>query len=121
MNAAPAVWSVRLAAAAEQDFSEIVRWTAQRFGNRQAVRYAHLLSEALAALVSGPTTPGLRKRDDIAPGLLTLHVARTGSRGRHIVLCRVAPDREEHTIDVLRLLHDSMDIQQRFSGGLQES
>lgn len=44
---------------------------------------------------------------DIAPGIRTLHVARQGRKGRHLVMFRVAPER---VIEVLRLLHDSMDL-----------
>lgn len=47
---------------------------------------------------------------EIGPGLLTLHMARKGNKGRHFVLFRITPNRDERTIDVLRLLHDTMDI-----------
>ncbi|MFM2042573.1 MAG: hypothetical protein RLY86_1149 [Pseudomonadota bacterium] len=110
MTSDSTIWTVRLSAAAERDFLEILRWTADRFGRRQAKTYARVLGAALEALVSGPTIIGVRRRDDIAPGLLTLHVARTGNKGRHFVLFRITPNTDERTIDVLRLLHDSMDI-----------
>ncbi|ACI97530.1 type II toxin-antitoxin system RelE/ParE family toxin [Rhodospirillum centenum] len=110
MTSGGPTWTVRLSAAAERDFQEILRWTADRFGLRQANTYARVLSAALEALVSGPTIIGVRQRNEIAPGLLTLHVARTGNKGRHFVLFRITPNTDERTIDVLRLLHDSMDI-----------
>ena len=37
------VWQVRLAAQAELDFSEIVTWTLENFGERQAETYAETL------------------------------------------------------------------------------
>lgn len=114
------IWTVRLSAAAERDFQEILRWTAERFGRRQANTYARVLSAALEALVSGPTIFGARRRDEISPGLLTLHVARKGNKGRHIVLFRIAPDPDERTVDVLRLLHDSMDIGQHLPAAEDE-
>ena len=40
---------------------------------------------------------------------MTLHVVRVGRRGRHLVLYRIAGASEPSAIDVLRLLHDSMD------------
>jgi toxin ParE1/3/4 len=46
-----------------------------------------------------------RARDDIQPGIRALHVARQGRAGRHFVVLRVAGS----DIDVLSLLHDSMD------------
>jgi plasmid stabilization system protein ParE len=36
-----------------------------------------------------------------------LHVSRGGRRGRHLILFRAGP---EDTIEVLRILHDRMDI-----------
>lgn len=110
MTSDSTIWTVRLSAAAERDFQEILRWTADRFGRPQASTYARVLSAALEALVSGPTIIGVRRRDEIGPGLLTLHVARKGNKGRHFVLFRITPNTDERTIDVLRLLHDSMDI-----------
>jgi toxin ParE1/3/4 len=105
-------WLVRLSAAAEADFESILRWTADRFGHRQARTYARTLRSALAALASGPTIPGARPRDDIAPGLFTLHVARRGRRGRHFVLFRAWRVGDRDVVDVIRLLHDAMDLPQ---------
>ncbi len=53
---------------------------------------------------------GAKPRDDIAKGLLTLHVARRGRKGRHFVMFRVASERGSKVIEVLRLLHDAMDL-----------
>ena len=41
---------------------------------------------------------------------MTLHVARGGRKGRHFVLYRVNTQGPTQVIDVLRLLHDSMDL-----------
>ncbi len=103
-------WHVRLAAAAESDFRNILRWTADRFGRAQARIYGETLTRAVQALANGPHVAGSRRRDDIAEGLMTLHVARAGRRGRHFVLYRIASRSKPPTIDVLRLLHDSMDL-----------
>ena len=111
MRAGERPWTVRLTAAAEADFEEILRWTVAQFGEAQARIYAETLSAALNDLAAGPTIVGARKRDDILKGLITLHVARKGRKGRHFVMFRVgsAPDRD--VIEVLRLLHDAMDLQ----------
>jgi len=104
-------WTVRLTAAAEADFEEILRWTVERFSEAQARIYADTVSAALTDLTAGPAVLGAKKRDDILKGIFTLHVARNGRKGRHFALCRVgrAPDRD--VIDVLRILHDAMDLQ----------
>jgi toxin ParE1/3/4 len=104
------VWTIRLAAAAEQDFREILRWTVENFGRGQARAYARTLSNALHDLALGPSIMGTRRREDIGLGIHTLHVARKGRKGRHLVVFRVAPTRSEQVSDVLRLLHDSMDL-----------
>jgi toxin ParE1/3/4 len=103
-------WPVRLSAAAERDFQDILRWTATQFGQAQARIYAKTISDALQALSAGPEAAAATKRDDIMPGLLFLHVARAGRRGRHFVLFRVRERGKEKYVDVLRLLHDSMDF-----------
>ena len=113
-------WRVRLTATTESDFRNILRSPAQRFGHAQARVYSETLTRAIQTLTDGPHVPGSRPRDDISDGLMTLHVARAGRRGRHFVLYRIARPSEPPTIDVLRLLHDSMDLA-RHVGSAEES
>lgn len=101
------VWVVRLGRQAELDYADISRWTAQNFGSRQAEIYAETLSLAIDALKDGPDILGAKARDEIEVGIRTLHVARQGCKGRHFVVFRVGGD---YIIDVLRLLHDSMEL-----------
>jgi len=60
VTARPAPWRVRLAAAAEVDIAQILAWTLERVGTRQARTYAATLSAALRALADGPDVPGAR-------------------------------------------------------------
>ena len=108
-------WRIRLSVTAEEDFGSILRWTAERFAEQQARTYANTLIEAIEVLTEGPFPSGARQRDDVVEGLMALHVARQGRRGRHLVLYRVAAAERCPTIDVLRLLHDSMDLERHFS------
>ena len=100
-------WRVRLGAEAEKDFVRIVKYTADTFGERQAAIYQTTLTDALAALHSGPDVPGSASRDEILPGLRTLHVARQGGRGRHFIMYRALGG---EVIEVVRILHDAMDL-----------
>jgi toxin ParE1/3/4 len=100
-------WTIRLANRAEKDYFEIVQWTADSFGPQRAAVYAETLSLAIGDLANGPDVLGAKRRDEIGNGILTLHVARHGRRGRHFVVFRIS---DTTTIDVLRLLHDSMDL-----------
>ena len=110
-------WRVRLATAAENDFRNILRWTSEHFGEEQAHVYAETLTRAIESLAVGPEVSLSRKREEIAEGLMTLHVARKGRKGRHLVLYRVGKPEEPPVIDVLRLLHDSMDLTRHVETG----
>ena len=115
MTQAKAPWSVRLTAAAENDFREILRWTSTHFGEIQARIYAKTLAAALKDLTAGPTIVGAKERSEIAKGIYTLHVARSGRKGRHFVMFRVSNDQGHQVIDILRLLHDAMDLKRHLS------
>ncbi len=103
-------WRVRLAATAEIDIRNILQWTHERFGDAQAQLYGETLTRAIQALTEGPYVMGSRRRDEIGEGLFTLHVARGRRKGRHLVMYRVGDKGTSRTIEVLRLLHDSMDL-----------
>lgn len=104
-------WTVRLSAAAQADYRQILRWTVESFGSAQALSYADTLSSALKALSAGPTVIGVKGRPEIGSNISTLHVARNGRKGRHFVMFRIGSAPEGDVIDVLRLLHDSMDLE----------
>ena len=101
------VWHVRLTDQAELDLLDIMIWTAENFGRRQAIDYAETITLAIEALHDGPEVPGAKERKDIGPSIRTLHLKRLGRKGRHFVVFKSAP---HQTIEVLRLLHDSMDL-----------
>lgn len=105
------VWTVRLSAAAEADFRQILRWTMDHFGSAQGRAYADTLSSALKALCAGPSVIGVKERPEIGSNIWTLHVARKGRKGRHFIMFRIAEARDGKVIDVLRILHDSMDLE----------
>lgn len=109
-------WTVRLTATAEADFRKIIDWTLGQFGDQQAFVYADTIVAALGALSDGPTTVGVKERPEIGKGLFTLHVARGNRRGRHFISFRVADKGRSRTIEVLRLLHDVMDLERHIRG-----
>ncbi|MDA9476135.1 plasmid stabilization protein ParE [Bradyrhizobium sp. CCBAU 65884] len=100
-------WRVRLGAAAEVDFANILRWTTENFGARQSRIYRDTLVQTMGELADGPNVAGSRPRDEIMANLRTLHVARHGRRGSHFLMYRAAPD---STIEIVRILHDRMDF-----------
>jgi toxin ParE1/3/4 len=104
-------WRVRLGAAAELDFANIVKWTTENFGARQSRVYQKTLVQTIGELAEGPDVAGSKARDEIAPGLRTVHVARHGRRGSHFLMYRMA---QKTTIEIVRILHDRMDPQRHF-------
>ncbi len=110
MSGRPGTWPVVIAASAEADFVQIIEWTAERFGARQANVYADILMAVLEALAEGPTIVGAKPRDDLAKGVWALQAARQRQKARHLILFRVKSGEGRRAIEVLRILHDSMDL-----------
>ncbi|MEW5727238.1 MAG: type II toxin-antitoxin system RelE/ParE family toxin [Pseudomonadota bacterium] len=108
-------WEVQLADAAKADLRDIIDWTAEHFGDGQAKTYSTMISAAFRALKAGPDTVGVKVRDDLGEGMFILPVARSGKRGRHLIVFRTAPDRNTKTLQILRILHDAMDLPRHVS------
>jgi toxin ParE1/3/4 len=85
-------WHIRLGAAAELDFANILKWTTENFGARQSRVYRNIMVKAIGELADGPDVAGSKPRDEIIPGLRTLHVAWQGRRGGHFLMHRIAPN-----------------------------
>lgn len=111
-------WRVRLGAAAEVDFANILKWTAETFGGRQARVYRDTLVQTIGELADGPDVAGSTACDEIMAGLRTLHVARGSRRGSHFLMCRATPN---STIEIVRILHDRMDLQRHVPSGSDDS
>ncbi|WP_024510896.1 type II toxin-antitoxin system RelE/ParE family toxin [Bradyrhizobium sp. ARR65] len=111
-------WRVRLGAAAEVDFANILKWTTENFGARQSRVYRDTLIQAIGELADGPDVAGSMARDEIMVGLRTLNVARRERRGSHFLLYRAASNR---TIEILRILHDRMDLRRGVPSAPDES
>jgi toxin ParE1/3/4 len=109
-------WTVRFTATAEVDYQNIIDWTLRQSGDLQARVYAETLAAALAALTAGPMTVGAKDRRESGKGLSTLHVARGGHKGRHFALFRIVQDKRHRCVEVLRLLHDAMDLRLHVPG-----
>jgi toxin ParE1/3/4 len=95
---------------AKSDLAKILRWTAEQFGNGQAQVYLETVTLALEDLCAGPDIVGSKVRSDIAPHMFTLHVGRKGRKGRHFLMFRVRRLDSRNVIEVVRILHDSMDL-----------
>jgi toxin ParE1/3/4 len=106
-------WTVRLVAVSERDYQEVIKRSAQDFGPFQARVYAETLELAIDALrEKGPRTIGVKEREEIGPGIFTLHAARRKRKASHFLVFRVW---EIQTIEILRILHDRMDLARHIS------
>jgi toxin ParE1/3/4 len=111
-------WRVRLGAAAEVDFANILKWTTENFGPRQSRVYRDTLVQAIGELGDGPDATGSKGRDEIMAGLRTLHIVRRGRRGSHFLMYRA---RSNSTIEIVRILHARIDPQRRVPSAPDES
>lgn len=110
---APPQWTIVLGAAAERDFAVILTWSAEQFGEGQARSYLSRMTDLLAALAHDPYRPASKAREELAPGLRSLHLHAIGLRGRHLALYRCV-DRQ---VQIIRLLHDSMEVSRHLPPG----
>lgn len=101
--------TVHLADQAAQDVEDILDWTLERFGPLQLESYTDVINDALEALNTGLQLIDARWRPELGDDVATLHVARHGRKGRHQLVFRV--DEAVCLIEILRVLHDSMDLQ----------
>ena len=109
------VFNISIAEAAQTDLDDILDWTTHAFGAVGRKRYEALIQTALTDLLVDPGRIGVRQRDDIGAGICAYHLLTSRKRTtsaaqvakpRHLVLFRL----QSNFIQVLRLLHDSMDF-----------
>ncbi|MDX3973116.1 type II toxin-antitoxin system RelE/ParE family toxin [Shinella sp.] len=104
---------VRLTREAERDLAEIARYTVATFGAEQAMRYAALIEHALGLLVEDPGRPASRGRDELRPGVRSLHLSRAAGRryaASHVLYYHLVAGVEgAQDIVILRVLHERME------------
>ncbi len=85
---------------ADADLFGIYVHTYQTWGEKQAIKYTNLLRHAIEKIAANPTFPGTRDRTEVRPGYRSYHAQR------HLIFYRSV----ERRIEIVRILHDSMDI-----------
>ena len=109
----------RVAVAARVDIADVLRYSEAKFGPAARRRYTLLINAAFQSIAEQPERIGSYARDEIAPGLRSLHLryCRGHSaqdqigRPRHIVFYRIRADR---VIEIVRLLHEAMELDRYF-------
>ena len=97
---------------AENDLANIATWSAENFGAKQADAYVDAILDAVDELSAGEPARS-KARDEIAAGVRTLHMAKPGRRGRHLLVYMVTGD----VLTIIRILHDSMEVSRHFPDG----
>ncbi len=93
----------RLTELAKQDLLSIGRYTQKTWGTEQRNRYLTMLDDCFQILARNPYKG--RACDEISPGYRQYHI------GRHLIFYR---ETDEY-IDIIRILHDRMDIESHFN------
>lgn len=118
---------VLIAPRARNDIANILAWTQEKFGSQTRKRYAGLIEAAIAEIAANPECAGSATRPEIADNCRTFHLfharkkaGRPGARirrPRHFLLFRVTDD----VVELGRVLHDSMDLDQHLPEGYRGS
>lgn len=100
---------------AERELEAVLVYSATEFGLAAALRYQTLIDQAFADLAENPTRIGVSAREDLPPGFWLYPIRYSRDRvardhhvksASHVVVFRF----DDHQVEVLRLLHDAMDI-----------
>jgi toxin ParE1/3/4 len=90
---------------AKRDIVEILRYTRERWGRRQAQQYRELIRQAFHTIAQNPDCGP--PRFDVVLGVRGYHIRQPGKRARHVVFYRIGPS---GLVEIVRVLHDSMDF-----------
>ena len=107
--------TIRHTATADSDLQSILEWTLDSFGGPAMERYSRLIGQALLDLAEDPERSGSQHAAD---SLFVYHLRHSRTRGRdlqvhrprHFILFRTT---RTH-LEILRYLHDAMDLEQHF-------
>jgi len=107
---------------AQADARAIVLRSREVFGARAARAYAALLARAYDMLRQNPERPGVQTRERIPAGVCLFHLRHARAHGqtpkqpRHFIVFM----HDAQTLTILRVLHDSMDVEAGVSGDTEE-
>jgi toxin ParE1/3/4 len=121
------VRTLRLSLHAEEDIVSILAWSFDKFGGAACRRYEALFVEAFDSLCKNPEKFGSIARPEFGDSVRTYHLrfsrdeARTEEgivhKPRHLLAYRL---RGEQELEVVRILHDSMELERHLPALPQE-
>ena len=90
---------------ARNDIKRVLQYTIKKWGKAQAGHYSALIEEALEAIGVDPARGQVVTSS--RPEIFRYHVKQGGRNARHFLFYRIGMD---GTVEIIRLLHDSMDF-----------
>ena len=99
------MYGIRFTEQADTDLFDIYIYTYETWGLPQAVKYTDGLKAAIDWLAEDPNRPGTKNRSDLRQGYRSYH------KQRHLIFYRVAGE----YVEIIRILHDSMDVPRRLA------
>src|SRR5205823_3589286 len=112
------IWRVRLGAAAEVDFANILKWATENFGARQSRVYRDTLVQSIGELADGSRRLRLQDpRRDHGRSSHAPHFA-TGSSWESLP---DVPGRVKQYDRIVRILHHRMDLQRHVPSAPDDS
>lgn len=114
----------RFSQAARTDIMDILSYTERKFGKSARQRYQSLLQTAFRSLSNNPEQAGSVAREELAPGLRSLHLVycrNSSSAGRvahprHMVIYQ----HTDQVLEIVRILHDAMELQHHLASGAKD-
>ena len=117
-----AKYEIRVTRTAGRDIVAVMNWSLKEYGEDAALRYDALITQALTDIGDDPERAGSQQRSELANGVLIYHLRFSRDRAkpvlgvvhhpRHFVIYR----RQEHLIEILRVLHDTRELQRHMPG-----
>ena len=95
----------RLSLQAEQTLEDIIGWTIDQFGIKQAIKYKELLENRLSSLASGKAPQG-KPCNLLVSGVLDMNDLEYYRQGRHYIIYRNTGDE----ILVVDFVHGSRNL-----------
>lgn len=116
---------IRLSPLAASEIEAILERSEIVFGAAARLRYEALLETALRDIAAEPERPGVRRRDELGPGMRTYHLLYNREKARmsggivhrppHFLLFRLTGT---SFLDVGHVLHEAMDTSSNLPTGL---
>ncbi len=104
-------FTLQLSRWAEADLVGIAEHTLETWGDRQLVKYRDLLEQGFSKITRDPFTPRSKEREELFSDCRSLHI------GRHVILYRA----KGNTVQVARILHDSMELDRHIPPEFQDT